>query len=92
VSTPDFEVDSWTSVKSANLAAVGTRDDYLIVQFRNGEIYRYPGLAYEFGPLTAAESVGKYFHKEIRHQPCQKLSKKEWPEEREKEWLEEESP
>lgn len=81
MSQPDFEVDQWLEVSSSNLAAAGTKDDFLIIQFRNGDLYRYPNLAQEFETLITAESVGKYFHQEIRHQSCQKLNKGEWPEE-----------
>ena len=77
---PNFEVDSWEEIKSSNLAAVGTKDEFLIVQFKNGDLYRYPNLAQEFDSLKTAESAGKYFHQEIRHQMCQKLSQGEWPE------------
>jgi len=80
MSHPDFEVDQWVEVRSSNLSAVGTKDDFLIVQFRNGEMYRYPDLAHEMEEILNAESSGKYFHQNIRHQSYERLEKGSWPE------------
>jgi len=76
---PAFETDLWLEVNSSLVVAVGTVGDFLVVQFRNGDIYRYPDMAGEYESLVTAESVGKYFHQEIRSQPCQKLTRGEWP-------------
>lgn len=68
-----FEANEWSEVESSHILAIGTRDDDLIVQFKNGSAYLYPGLACHYPLLLSAESIGKYFHKEIRHQSSQRL-------------------
>jgi len=75
-----FDADVWVEVESSLVKGVGTRDTYLIVEFKNGDFYRYPGLAFEFDPLVHAESVGKYFHANVRKQHSQRLGS-DWPEE-----------
>jgi hypothetical protein len=73
-------VDNWEEVTSSNIKAVGTKGHYLIVEFNDGSVYRYPELAIEFPNLTGADSVGRYFHANIRHEPNEKLPHGEWPE------------
>jgi len=79
-----YEADNWEEVESTNIAAVGSRDRYLIVKFLKGGVaYRYSGAASEFEALIHAESVGRYFAKEIKPQyGCEKLPSEEsgWPE------------
>ena len=69
-----FDAEQWESVTSSNLAAVGTRGNDLIVQFKNGDFYRYSGLADELQSLISADSVGRYFASEIKNQASQRLS------------------
>lgn len=71
--------DRHEEVDSSNIKEVGTVDDYLVVVFRTGATYRYPGLASEMDELVAAQSIGRYFAKNIRHQPCERLSLDDWP-------------
>lgn len=73
--------DQWEEVNSSHITAIGTRDDYLIVQFRNGTIYRYPNLASHYTEIISAESIGKYFHQNVRHESSERLRDEEWPEE-----------
>ena len=68
-----YDADNWQEVVSSNIAAVGTKDTYLIVKFNKGTAYRYPDCAIHFGDLVSADSVGKYFAKEIKILPCEKL-------------------
>lgn len=77
-----LDADQWQEVDSSNIEAVGTKDDYLIVQFKKGgEVYRYAGLADMFDDLVAAPSAGKFFAKEIRSISLgERLSLGEWPE------------
>lgn len=78
-----FDADNWQEVESSNLAAVGTRDHWLIIKFhKGGAFYRYANCAHEFGGLTNAESVGRYFAKEIKNQhAAERLSESRgWPE------------
>jgi len=77
-----FDAEQWVDIPdSSMIKSVGTKGDYLIVTFKKGgATYRYSGLAFEFESLIHAESVGGYFHKNIREQPCQRL-RDEWPDE-----------
>jgi hypothetical protein len=80
-----FDADNWMEVESSNLAAVGTRDHYLIVKFKRGNLfYRYANCAHEFDSLVNAKSVGQYFANEIKNNyDFNKLPSEEvgWPEE-----------
>ena len=76
----EFDVDNSVSINSSMIKSVGTRDHFLIVEFKNGDIYRYPHMAHEYSNLTSADSVGKYFHANIRAELNEKLSQGEWPE------------
>lgn len=73
-----FEAERWEEVESSLIRAVGVRGHDLIVEFKGHERYRYPGLAHELAPLLAAESVGRYFHQNVRSQPSQRLGLT-WP-------------
>lgn len=77
----ELNPDQWEEVNSSHILSIGTRDDYLIVQFKNGLIYRYPGMAERYPELLSAGSVGKYFHQNIRNESCERLRDGEWPEE-----------
>jgi hypothetical protein len=74
-------VDRWTPVLSSMISAVGVKDSFLVVEFQNGDFYRYPDGAEHFSPLVLAESIGKYFHQNVRSLPAQRLTRGEWPEE-----------
>jgi len=76
-----LEPDQCQEVDSSHITAIGTRDDYLIIQFKNGTLYRYPSMAQHYEDLISAESIGKYFHQNVRHQACERLREEEWPEE-----------
>ena len=65
--------DEWREVESSNIAAVGTKDHWLIVLFNNNAAYRYANMSCHFNDLIFAESVGKYFAKNIRHESCERL-------------------
>jgi hypothetical protein len=76
-----YDAKRWHEITdSSMIKSVGSRGKDLIVEFHSGDFYAYPGLADEVDSLLAAESVGKYFHQQIRHQPCLKLGL-EWPDE-----------
>lgn len=66
--------------RSSMIKALGVKGHFLVVQFRKGEeIYRYPNSSDEFQNLLDAESMGKYFHKEVRWRTYEKLHGI-WPE------------
>ncbi len=67
-------MDSFSFVESSNLSSVATKGDDLFVEFKNGSVYRYPGLAGEFDDLTLADSVGKYFIQNIRNETNTKVT------------------
>ena len=69
-----YETTEWSHVESSSLiVGVGIREGDLVVRFKNGDAYLYPNLAGHYAMLLGAESVGKYFHKEIRHQQSRRL-------------------
>ena len=71
--------DRHEEVQSSNLKEIGTVGDYLVAVFRNGSIYRYPGLAHEMDNVVTATSIGGYFAKNIRNQSCERLHSDDWP-------------
>lgn len=58
-----FDTDQWTNAESSNLDGYGVKGDDLIVRFKNGSAYRYPGKAHFHLVLSEAESKGKAFHR-----------------------------
>ena len=58
----------FVAVDSSNLAAVGVRDDFLVVRFRSGGVYRYVGAAGLLDELIRAESVGRFFHRRVKRE------------------------
>ena len=76
-----YDANRWHEITdSSMIKSVGSRGKDLIVEFHSGDFYVYPGLAEEVDSLLAAESVGKYFHQQIRAMSCVKLGL-EWPDE-----------
>jgi len=76
-----LDTDRWEFVESSNLSALGTKGDWLIAQFKGGEIYRYRGLAHLFEDLLSAPSIGKLFHTEVRlTSKGERLRMEDWPE------------
>jgi|GEM_PF-6805449 len=73
------ECDRWASVQSSNLAGVGLEYRFgeietdLVVEFKNGTAYRYPGLGNMFAMLKGAESAGNAFIKWVK--PAKKYEK-----------------
>jgi hypothetical protein len=57
-----------TPLNSTNLEAAGVDGDDLVISFKNGSTYRYPGASGHFDSLLAAESPGSYFAKFIRNE------------------------
>jgi hypothetical protein len=58
----------WTlTEKSSNISSIAIQDKDLLVKFRNGSVYRYPGKANEYTKLLESESIGKYFHANIKN-------------------------
>ena len=54
-------------LKSSNLGAAGADGDDLVIEFRNGSVYRYPGAGGLLASLVAAPSAGKFFAETIRN-------------------------
>lgn len=60
------------SVESSQIEAVGHDEasSALLVRFKNHSVYQYQNVGKElFQALLAAESVGKFFHAEIKKHP-----------------------
>lgn len=51
---------------SSHIAAVGRDGDWLYVKFKNGGISRYKDAAHHHDAMCGADSVGKYFHANVR--------------------------
>lgn len=66
--------DAWVEVESSNLAAVGRRGADLIVRFKQGAEYLYPGAGPLLPELLAAGSKGKFFQARVRALPSRRLT------------------
>ena len=54
-------------VESSNIESVGMSGDDLIVKFKTGATYSYKDVPIRvFIELTTAESVGRYFNREVK--------------------------
>ena len=53
-------------VKSANISKMGAHQGTLYVQFSGGGVYKYPGAGHHLAEAMKAESVGKWFHANIK--------------------------
>jgi hypothetical protein len=75
-----FNADRWVELEgeSTLISALGTKNGYLIVKFHKGQAYRYPNGDHHMDEMLAAESVGKYFHSEVKPLGGQRLGD-EWP-------------
>jgi hypothetical protein len=61
-----------TPVKSSQIVSVGhdPEKDILEIEFRGGGVYQYPNFpAEKHAEMMASDSVGKYFHANIRSNP-----------------------
>jgi hypothetical protein len=74
----DYMVDELCDVESSNLKKIAKKDGDLMVEFRNGAVYRYPGLSHEFENLKTAKSVGSYFARNIRNETNIKVDLTFW--------------
>lgn len=68
-------------VKSSSIEAIGWEDDALRIEFKGGAMYEYkPFLSEDWEKFRVAESTGKYFYANIRHNKnisCKKIRGKE---------------
>lgn len=62
-----------TEIQSSAIQAVGSHDNYLIVKFKSGSIYRYPDMAHALKLIMESDSKGKYFHSNIRGADFEKI-------------------
>lgn len=74
-----YGCDLWRSVESSMIAHVGVKDDWLVVEFRNGRTYRYRDAARCFDVLVAAPSVGKSFNLVVKGRYRYERLDEEWP-------------
>jgi hypothetical protein len=61
-----YGCSGWFDVESSNLAAVGRAGPDLVVRFKKGSVYVYPGAGGEISELLRAESKGRFFATRIR--------------------------
>ena len=57
-----YGCDNWLSVKSSNISAIGTKENYLVIMFKGGGTYRYKESSHYFAKIAEAKSRGSYFH------------------------------
>ena len=55
-----------TPATSSNIEAVGHDGKHLYVRFKGGSVYRYEAPESHHPMMLAAESVGQYFHQNIK--------------------------
>ena len=67
------DLDMYEEVESSNIKWVGSKGHHLIVAFHQGGVYAYPHMADEFQSLISAESVGKYFAREIKNKDYSRI-------------------
>ena len=53
-------------IKSSNIFAINQDNHFLIIQFKNGSIYKYSNAAIHFDDMLNSLSKGKFFHKKIK--------------------------
>lgn len=61
---------NWKKVKSSQIDAVTfvVKEQALYIRFIKGAIWKYTPFSFqEYGELINAESVGRYFHSEIKN-------------------------
>ena len=75
----EFPLDEYEDVESTNIKAVGTAEDYLVIQFNSGSAYRYPGLSHLFHEMVSSPSVGRFFAEHVRPETCERIHSEEWP-------------
>ncbi len=56
----------WQSVRSSNVLAVRREGKDLLVMFKGGRIWQYPGAGVLLADMLAAPSKGKYVHHVLR--------------------------
>lgn len=71
---PASAAGGWVAVESENLAAVRRDGEDLLVRFRKGAEYVYPGAGPLLPELLAAGSKGRFFQARIRALPFRRLS------------------
>lgn len=57
----------WVHVDSSMMESVAVDGNDLYVRFNTGKVACYIGAGANYGPLLSAESVGKYFNRNIRN-------------------------
>lgn len=61
-----YGCSGWFDVESSNLAAVGRAGPDLVVRFKKGSVYVYPGAGGEISALLRAPSKGRFFAERLR--------------------------
>lgn len=56
-----YGADVWEEVQSSNLKVIGRKGNDLLIQFKNGATFRYPGKAHYLTELRESVSKGRAF-------------------------------
>lgn len=73
-------LDDFRAVDSSHLNAIGKKDGYLVVFFKNNTVYRYRDCALFFDDILTAESPGSFLHKHVKSNSSgEKMHTLEWP-------------
>jgi hypothetical protein len=65
--------EAWFEVESSNLAAAGRRGADLVVRFKKGAAYLYPGAGDLLAEMLRSESKGRFFTARVRTLPFRRL-------------------
>ena len=68
-----YGCSGWFDVASSNLAAVGRAGRDLVVRFKKGGVYVYPGAGGEISELLRAQSKGRFFATRIKPREFRQL-------------------
>lgn len=61
-----YGCSGWFDVESSNLAAVGRAGRDLLVRFKKGGVYVFPGAGGLISELLRAPSKGRFFHERVK--------------------------
>jgi hypothetical protein len=78
----ELDLDTVFDVDSSNIAAIGTKDHFLVIKFvKGGAIYRYPYCQQYLEQIYTADSVGRAFREIVLPIESGERLRDGWPEE-----------
>lgn len=73
----DAEEPGWRqpSAPSSNIGGAMANGSDLVIKFKSGHIYSYPGQAGMLDDLLGAESAGRFFYRHLKHRMGKRLDR-----------------